>query len=703
MNVEKVGKFIAQRRKELGYTQGTLGARLGVTDKAVSKWERGLSAPDIFLLNRLSDELKVSLAEVLNGERRLSEGNSNTMGQGVIDEHFHERLLEKTVTVAEYERGNSEVSPKLFGNNLEHSRASVYMGLSAQMLRNRKFAGMPIGKEGTAQEWFPIGEKTYCSLAVSYTRHIAEFYHMKRKFERNSQRICNFSEGTQSGIGQHGLNIKQGIPYSFAIVLRAKNEVEIKVSLTDRYGKNVYAETTIIPEHSEEWKRYTATLVPTGSDNDADIRIMYTQKGCVTVGAVSLMPEDNFRGMRKDVIEEMKKLGISVLRWPGGNFAGEYYWFDGLLPVDERSPLGSYLGIETHPNTMGYDYHEINTDDFIALCREIGAEPFLTINLAWNTPEENAMWVEYCNGDADTKYGRLRAERGFTEPYNVKLWSLGNEMGYGHMEGENTAYGYTCAAMENALAMKKVTPDIEFCSSGPYPDEHWACHSVKALRDVVSLVSMHYYVAEPTFSDDNTLENEYYQCISGVNVARNNLYELRGQIPDNVKISFDEWNVWYAWYRPSCVTDGIYAALMMHMIISEARACGVEYAGFYEVINEGAMEVTADKVRLTATGQILELMKHHAGGKLRYKSDCIVATYKDGEIMQTMVNPSYKSSKSILFPSNIEVSDALLYRGGELVPHSTFSVEPLKVKQQNKKSKIEIPPHSVAVVRFKEK
>ena len=93
------------------------------------------------------------------------------------------------------------------------------------------------------------------------------------------------------------------------------------------------------------------------------------------------------------MIECMKEIGISMLRWPGGNFAGEYRWQDGLLDADERAPLEAYMENETQPYTNGYDYNEVGIDEFIALCREIGAEPFLTINLANASPEENAAWV----------------------------------------------------------------------------------------------------------------------------------------------------------------------------------------------------------------------------------------------------------------------------------------------------------------------
>ena len=142
-------------------------------------------------------------------------------------------------------------------------------------------------------------------------------------------------------------------------------------------------------------------------------------------GAVSLLPEGHFHGLRRDVVDRMKELGVSLLRWPGGNFAGEYRWQDMFLPVDMRAPLQAYTEDETQPYTHGYDMHEIDTDTFIALCREIGAEPYITLNPAWDTVEECAAWVEYCNVSADTPYGSLRASRGHREPYQVKKMVFG--------------------------------------------------------------------------------------------------------------------------------------------------------------------------------------------------------------------------------------------------------------------------------------
>ena len=146
-------------------------------------------------------------------------------------------------------------------------------------------------------------------------------------------------------------------------MVRAGKKLTLSVALTDRAGNLVYDCRTLTVE-AAEWERYEIELTPHAADPNADIRIYWDEEGAACFGALSLMPKDNFRGMRRDVIEKMGEMGIKVLRWPGGNFAGEYNWMDGLLPVDMRAPFQSYLGLETQPHTMGYDYHEINTDDF---------------------------------------------------------------------------------------------------------------------------------------------------------------------------------------------------------------------------------------------------------------------------------------------------------------------------------------------------
>ena len=695
MNVSQIGRFISWRRADLGLTQAQLAQRLDVTDKAVSKWERGKSLPDVALLSRVAAELRVSVVELLSGEP-MNVARSSNLDEA--DGWEREAAQATPLTLQRKAPEDLLVSPYLFGSNLEHTRSCLYTGLSAQMVRNRKFAGKPTACEGCAMEWFPLGKRAVFALDEPYTRH-GEGYHMKRNTECNSVSIFNPFQGETAGMGQHGIAISQGQPYLFGMVVKTQNPVEFAVSLTDRAGKEVYCRTTFTGEGAD-WTRFEVELTPQAADPDADLRICWEEAGQVCVGAISLLPKDHFHGMRRDVVEAMKELGIKVLRWPGGNFAGEFNWMDGLLPVDMRAPFQSYLGLETQPHTMGYDYSEINTDDFIALCREIGAEPFITINPCWNTPEENAAWVEYCNGDASTPYGKLRAQRGHQEPYNVQLWSLGNEFGYGHMEGDNTPSGYCQIALENGKKMLEASPNLSLCSSGPYPNKEWAELSAKPLAGISQMISQHYYGYAPHYTSLATVEEEYNRCLASVSRMRDLLHQSRQWLEPSTRISMDEWNVWYAWYRPSSVTDGIYAALALHMLMEEAEKSGIALACHFQAVNEGMLCVKPDHVSLTAQGQVFSRMNRwHMGNRLCSASqEAVVSVDREGRMAVTVVNAAFRSEKPVDFSSFGPCSEAVLFSSDTVLPPSEFTVT--DVLEQAAGGTFQMPPHSVLFMHF---
>lgn len=690
----KMGCLITRLRTNLGLTQAQLAHRLDVTDKAVSKWERGKSSPDIALLNRLAAELRVSVIELLSGELLNVARSSNLDGIGACEQegdHTKPFFLEPSAP------GDLMVSSYLFGSNLEHTRSCIQGGLSAQMLRNRKFAGKPSACNGCPAEWYPIGENAVFTFDQPYTRH-GEGYHMNRILECNSISVLNPYPRQHAGLGQHGLAVQQGKSYLFGAVLQAKGAVTLSVSLTDRTGAFVY-DCRAIAVDGAEWTRYEVCLTPNASNPDADLRIRWEGEGAVCFGALSLLPEDHFRGMRRDVIEKMAEMGIKVLRWPGGNFAGEYNWMDGLLPVDMRAPFQSYLGLETQPHSMGYDYDEINTDDFIALCREIGAEPFITINPCWNTPEENAAWVEYCNGHCSTKYGRLRAERGYEEPYHVQFWSLGNEFGYGHMEGDNTPGGYCQVALENGRKMLEVSPNLSLCSSGPYPNKEWAELSARPLSGISQMISQHYYGYAPHYTDPSTVEQEYSRCLASISRMRALIHQSRQWLEPKVRISLDEWNVWYAWYRPSSVTDGIYAALAMHLLIEEAEKSGIALACHFQAVNEGMLTVNSQGVHMTAQGQAFSLMKHHCGNRLCSASqEAVVTIDREERVTATIVNPSFRREKTVDFSQYGPCREASLYFNPTVLPPSVF--EKKDVLGQAQSHTLCMPPHSILLLRF---
>ena len=605
-----------------------------------------------------------------------------------------------------------EYSPYVFGFNLEHTRSAVGGGLSAQMLKNRKFAGKPQANLGLAAHWFPIGKKVFYFMNAggAYTKHIC-LPNMRRGNERWSQVIENLTPGQTAGMGQHQLGLAAGKTYELRMVTRVNKALRLKVELTDRSGERVYAGHTLELAPAEDWVISEFTLTPREGDEEADIRYTFTEQAELTIGALSMMPQENFHGMRRDVVDHLKAIGPRLIRWPGGNFAGEYRWKDGLLDADQRAPLQAYTEIETQPHSDGYDYHEINTDDFIALCREVGAEPLITINLGWESPEESAQWVEYCNGGPDTEYGKMRAERGHKEPYNVSFWSLGNEMGYGHMEGPNGSEKYTEFALNHADAMLKVTPGLKLFASGPYPSNDWAQKSAAKMAEKVKYISLHTYFSPrggfhytTPEGIKTTYENIAATVMNAVSLARN-MRKCLDDTGHKLHISYDEWNQWYAWYRPSCVSEGIFTARMMHFFLNYANELDMPVVCYFQPVGEGAIIIDRLGSRLTANGQVFSLMKAHQDGKLCKVTGnddlSTVATLRDGVLTLTLINEKYDEERTFSFPIEAAtLKDAVIYSSDDVTPYSYFKGSPLQVKCEKGHVSTVLPPHSVALIRL---
>ena len=607
-----------------------------------------------------------------------------------------------------------EFSPYVFGFNLEHTRSAVNGGLSAQMLRNRKFAGKPQANLGLSLRWFPIGQRVLFvkSDGDAYTKHIC-LPNMRRINERSAQVIQNLVEGQTAGMGQQGIALVGGKAYELRTVTRVSKPVSLKVELVSHAGDRIYASHTLSLVPGDDWVTNSFQLTPSASDAEAAIRYTFTEQAELIFGALSMMPQDNFHGLRRDVVENLKQIGPRLIRWPGGNFAGEYRWKDGLLPADQRAPLQAFTEIETQPHTDGYDYHEINTDDFIALCREVGAEPLLTINLAWQSPEESAQWVEYCNGGAETEYGRLRAERGHPKPYNVKFWSLGNEMGYGHMEGPNNPKSYTEYALRHTKAMLSAYPGLELFASGPYPNDEWAAGSAAVLSDYVKYISLHQYLLPPGglhYASEEAARKTYQGTVENVFAVREHAKNMRRSLDATGKklfISFDEWNQWYAWYRPSCVTEGMFTARVLHLFINESNSLGMPVVCYFQPVGEGAIVIDQLGSRLTANGQMFALMKAHQDGKLCKVEEnddlSTTATLKEGILTITLINEKYDQERPFSFPLKGKVQEAVVYTSDDVLPYSYFSTSPLQVKADRKGISTILPPHSVALLRIKMK
>src|SRR6201996_3321296 len=138
-------------------------------------------------------------------------------------------------------------------------------------------------------------------------------------------------------------------------------------------------------------------------------------------------PLSDERGFREDVLSLLRDLRLGTLRWPGGNFASNYHWQDGIGPKDARPRRPELAWGGEEPNRFG-------TDEFLAYCAELGTEPYICLNMGTGTLEEALAWVEYCNSAGNTYWANRRREDGRDEPYRVSYWGLGNEM-YGPWQG----------------------------------------------------------------------------------------------------------------------------------------------------------------------------------------------------------------------------------------------------------------------------
>lgn len=238
------------------------------------------------------------------------------------------------------------------------------------------------------------------------------------------------------------------------------------------------------------------------------------------------------KGFRLDVIAAVKELKVSVIRWPGGCFVDSYHWKKGV--GQKRQPYDDDRWGVRESNQFG-------TDEFVELCRKIGAEPYICQN-GLASVQEMADWVEYCNATSG-KFADMRKNNGHPKPFNVKFWSVGNERG----DRE-----YIQKVRDGAKAMKLVDPSILVTCSGTHgPDAHMDSYLFDTAGKYLDMVSVHqYWIANfQTFQTP-----DYLSCMmlsekpdAHINAAVNSLEQagVRGRI----KITFDEWNL-RSWHHP---------------------------------------------------------------------------------------------------------------------------------------------------------
>jgi len=252
-------------------------------------------------------------------------------------------------------------------------------------------------------------------------------------------------------------------------------------------------------------------------------------------------------GFRKDVMDEIRKLAVPIIRYPGGNFVSGYDWLDGIGPKQNRPTV-----LDKAWNTI--DSNQFGTDEFMAWCKLVGTEPLMGLNLGTGTPEQAAALVEYCNQGQGTRWSDLRRKNGIADPYNVKHWCLGNEMDGPWQIGHMTATEYGLKAQDAARQMHYVDPSLKLIacgSSGPGMPTYleWDREVLEQCYDYVDAISLHRY-----FNNTDETNHDSSKFVA-LNLSMERQIEEVAAVCDMVRghkrskktlwLSFDEWNVWY--------------------------------------------------------------------------------------------------------------------------------------------------------------
>ena len=249
-------------------------------------------------------------------------------------------------------------------------------------------------------------------------------------------------------------------------------------------------------------------------------------------------------GMRQDVIDALRELEMTIVRYPGGNFASGYHWQDGVGPKESRPAVRELAWQSIEPNTFG-------TDEFVKLCRKLDWQPMIAVNLGTGSPEEARDWVEYCNSPAGTRFADQRASNGSTEPFDVPIWCLGNEMDGPWQLGHVPADHYAIRAQQAAKMMKNCDRSIATVACGSSGNQmptflEWDRQVLEHLGDLADYVSLHRYVGNRTgdSADYLAVSNSIDRQIEAVDACTRLVAEQR-QSAKRAWLCFDEWNVWY--------------------------------------------------------------------------------------------------------------------------------------------------------------
>jgi alpha-L-arabinofuranosidase len=369
----------------------------------------------------------------------------------------------------------------------------------------------------------------------------------------------------------------------------------------------------------------------------------------IWVGEDSKIP--NVDGIRKELIDQMRKIKAPVVRYPGGCFADSYDWRDGIGPVDKRPRRTNFWSVAENtqsPAGHKYESNRFGTNEFVHFCKLIGAEPYLAANLRSLPAEEFYRWVEYCNSPAGTTtMADMRAAAGYAEPFRVRFWGVGNESwGCG---GNFTAQEYAAEYRRFATWVPGFGEKLAFIASGPNDDNwEWTRGFLEEivrkapgqLRSVYGL-ALHYYTWNLSRGRTRDWDSgkgdalkfdsvDWYELLREGDVMEsliNGHWQVMGEIDreHRVKLVIDEWG---PWYRPGSevtpgdileqmptLRDGVFSAMTLDTFHRHPEK--IAMANCAQLINclNSLYLAHEDKFCITPVGHVFDLYAAHQGGE----------------------------------------------------------------------------------------
>ena len=425
--------------------------------------------------------------------------------------------------------------------------------------------------------------------------------------------------------------------------------------------------------------------------------------GGIYVGKDSSIPNEN--GIRKDVVEAMKAIHLPVLRWPGGCFADEYHWRDGIGPQEKRrNMVNTNWGGVTEDNSFG-------THEFMDLCRQVGCEPYITGNVGSGTMQEMSEWVEYLNSDGDSSVVRERRANGREDSWGVKFWGVGNESWGcgGLMRPEYYADVYR--RYQN-FCRRYGDHKLYKIACGPSDvDTDWTEILMKNAAFWMDGLSLHNYTIPGGWEHKNRAtvftEADYWETLA-IAADMDRKIRMHAEIMDKydpekrVGLIVDEWGDWFEvepgtnpgfLYQQNTMRDAMVAAITLDI-------CDRVYmANIAQTVNvlQSIILTKEDKMVLTPTYHVFDLYQHHMDAK---ELGCDVeteklgtethslpgvtasASEKDGIITVTMSNldPSAASDVTLSLPGNAAAAEGRILHG-KMDAFNDFDNAPLKPEE----------------------